>query len=249
MSAVGMPPTFIEEVEVRGARPTGDARVSIDAVRLKLHGCAKPDAEKGANVSLDLEVLAAGFVDRVSILARDGAANTWDEDCVTSVFRSTAFLDRGKEPSSHVVVRLSLVGDRSSVPPRPGPTAIARAIEPWSDEVSRCLTNEETGNVVVRLIIAQDGLVRRASAHDGTLRNDWARACISNVLRRMQFEGVLENEVEVGWLFSFSENSTRRTEPMDKDLSGLFEFIGCAQAFALPRAVVEEPRGHSGSDG
>jgi hypothetical protein len=228
-------PGFIDEIEVRGARPPREVKGALRALLPALAGCVRRQGAERADLMLSFEVLAAGFVDRITTLHHGGAPGAIDEGCARAALRMLPAKDRGREPVSHVVVRLAAGPGGGPPPPGLGPRDIALAFEVRRDDVARCIEEarkkspELAGTVVVRLTVQGSGDVQEVDAREGTLPSPAARACIAESLRHVRFRGGRSVDERIAWPLRIDKppppGDARSTKTWDAPT--LFSFLGC----------------------
>jgi hypothetical protein len=218
-------PGFADAASVEGLRPSREVREALHDLEPKLARCAH-DAHDDADLFVDVELLAAGFVDRTAVLANTG----FDETCVVDTLRSLHLADRGKEPVSHVVVRLAST-ENAAAPPGLFPRAIASALAPVRDDFARCVSRAHaTGSVVLRFTANDDGSVADVDARDGTLKNDAARTCIASALASLHVDA--GHAARVSYVLAYDGSAPapiKRANALDQPT--LFDVLGCASAF------------------
>ena len=238
ISSAGPPgvwPGFVDELEVRGLRPRREVRAVLRAAAPALDACVRPDAPGVADLVLDVEVLAAGFVDHVGLYSALPQIAV-DAGCVVDAVRALPFRDRGHEPPSHVLLRIAA----ATPPPGVGPRAVADALENKRDDLQRCVARAgAAGTVVLRLVVRGDGTVAdvnvdvSADAGVGALASEGTLACLVDQLRGVRFPGGRDADVHIAWPLTF-ERPPRVDPGAPADVwhaTTLFQGLGCASAF------------------
>lgn len=237
-------PGFAEEIEVRGARPAREVTRALKTLAPSLAGCVAGTSER-AVLFVDLELLAAGFVDRLTVLHRVDPNDVIDADCVRATLRALPLRDRGREPTTHVVLRLATTPGGVAPPAGTSPADVARALEVRRDELRRCIeearreTPELAGHVVVRLTVKPDGEVTDVDAHDGTLASPWVRSCIAHEVGLARFpdgrSGGRTDDERLAWPAHFdsppSPDRRRKSGAAAWDAPTFLDFLGCGAAF------------------
>src|SRR5687768_14234081 len=127
--AAGFSPGYAEGADVRGPRPAPEVRRALMLAQPALDACVDP--EQKAVLFVELEVIAAGFVDRASVFASVGV---FDDACVIRALRTMSFADRGKEPRTQVLVHLV-----AGAPlPKPTPRELGEAMLAAKSGLERC---------------------------------------------------------------------------------------------------------------
>lgn len=230
---------FVDEIEVRGARPPIEVKSALRAALPLLEGCVSPRASSSDTLFMEVEVLAAGFVDRATVLSRSPSdSRVVDEGCARAVLRSLPLRDRGREAPSRVLLRLAATPKGEAVRGL-GPSAVARAIDVRRDDVKRCVEDQRdkapelAGSVVVRIAVGKEGNVVDVEAREGTLSSPDARACIAAELRHVHFPGARDEVERVAWSFVFDKPPPERIKA-SWEAPTLFDALGCGSAFSVP---------------
>jgi hypothetical protein len=214
---------FIDEIGVEGPRPRKEIVHALNEARPAFSPCVG----EGGVIAVELHVLAAGFVDRVTVHDSTGAL---DEECATSALRALKLVERGKEPATRVLLHIASThnGARPDVFPF---DELLRAFDTQRDDVDRCvraareLDRGLSGAVLVRFVVDR-GNARDVEIMKGL--NATADKCIADVMPRMNFPSWRQPARAVLPL-SFEK------VPVDVDLRGrhtpqaptLFRFLGC----------------------
>lgn len=235
-------PGFPAEIEVRGARPAREVQAALKTLTPSLAGCVV-SAGAPAVLVVDLELLAAGFVDRVTVLHRNDTDAAIDLDCARATLRALPLRDRGREPVSHAIIRL--VTTPAGLPPPPGtsPADIARALEVKRDELRRCIEDarksapELAGTVVVRLTVKSNGDIADVDAHEGTLPSPAVRGCIAREVGLAHFPdgraAGRDTDERVAWPLHFDKPPPSASKGDERvwDAPTFLEFLGCGALF------------------
>jgi len=235
VTSVELWPGFVNEIEVEGSRTRREARAVLSSATFLLDRCIQKEAAIEGFLMIDMEVLAAGYVDQVLVLERHESDSVLDEDCVLGVLRSLPFRDRGKEAPSHMVLRIPVVPTGELPPAGVAPTDIARALEIYLDDLGRCTHQSglEGTTSVVRFFVDKDGRVAAIDDDDLAFSSDVARACVVNTFRRLRFSSGREHDLRVAWPVRVEGPHTPRGRVSHPRT--FFEYLGCATAFSLPR--------------
>ena len=237
--AAAIAPGYVNGANVSGPRPAPEVRQALASVAAALAQCANAGPSE---LFIELEVIAAGFVDRAQAFATVGAAvgaaldapvDALDEGCVISALRTMVFSDRGIEPATHVIVHL-VSGDS---PAEPTPQQIGQALENYQDDFERCVAigrrTQPTlgGSVVLAFTVAKNG---DATVHvsGGSLKSQAVNDCIVRELGQVHFEGAAEGFA--AWPLFFARPSLPKPAARirnDWQSPTLLDFFGCGSAF------------------
>ena len=230
---VALWPGYVDDAAVEGLRPASEVRAALRAIEPRLAACAQPDV--ASELVVDVELLAAGFVDRITPLS---ASPDDDGDaCVSTALRGISLHDRGKEPATHVIARVAFTVD-DAPPSSTAPRTLANALTPARDDVDRCVANAlahtdvgGVGSVFLRMKLDARGTLVDVDATEGTLRNDDARVCIAERLRALHVEHATSSTAVYVLRFDKPKRRVQRHTSGFLDKPTLFDVLGCGSAF------------------
>jgi hypothetical protein len=220
---------YAEGADVRGPRPGAEVRRALLLAQPALDACVAADAR--ASLFIDVEILAAGFVDRASVFASVGK---FDEACVLRAIRALELSDRGIEPRTFVVVHLV-----AGAPlPHPTPREMGEAMLAAKSDLERCelVARRDdpalAGSIVLRFRVQDERAHPEVVA--GSVKNEALRGCVARSLEGLHVNGARER-VDVVWPVFFARPPPPPPAPAQKPKSvweapTLFEFLGCAGA-------------------
>lgn len=226
--AAGFSTGYAEGADVRGPRPGPEVRRALLLAQPALDACVTDDAR--ASLFVELEVLAAGFVDRASVFASVG---TFDDACIIRALRTMTFADRGAEPRTQVLVHLV-----AGAPlPKPTPREIGEAMLAAKSGLERCeqVARREqpalAGSIVLKLHV--EGERARAEAIGGSVKNASLIECVTRTLEGLHMPGARERS-DVVWPLFFARPPPPPPHAKPKnawEAPTLFDFLGCGGAF------------------
>jgi hypothetical protein len=226
--AAAFSPGSPEGADVRGPRPAPEVRRALLLAQPALDACVVADAK--AALFIELEVLAAGFVDRASVFASVG---TFDDACVIRALRTMRFSDRGAEPRTQVLVHLVA----GAPVPKPTPRDVADAMIAGKSNLERCeeVARREdaslAGSIVLRLRVENERA--RPEVIGGSVKNAALLDCVTRALDGLHIAGARER-VDVVWPLFFARPLPPPAQPKPKsawEAPTLFDFLGCGGAF------------------
>lgn len=239
--AGGFTPGFAEGAHVQGARPAPELRRALQLAAPALDACvnaseSESESAKGrAELLVDADVLAAGFIDRAVVVAAGGNDAVIDEACVLRVLRALELSDRGIEPRTHLLVHVVAGGPL----PRPTPRELAEALLVAKSDVDRCeaaarrRTPAMAGSIVLRFDVA--GERARPVVAGGSISDGELKECIMRALDGVRVAGAHER-AQIMWPLYFARAAPPRpttTKPRSPwEAETLFDFLGCGSAFA-----------------
>jgi hypothetical protein len=226
--AAGFVDGYAEGADVSGPRPAPEVRRALLLARPALDACVAADAR--GSLFIDVEILAAGFVDRASVFA---AMGTFDEACVLRAVRAMALSDRGMEPRTYVVAHLV-----AGAPlPHPTPREMGEAMLAAKTDLERCEQIARRGDPALAGSIVLRFRVQDERAHPevvaGSVTNQALRECVVRSLAGLHVSGARE-PVDVVWPVFFARPPPPPPERKAKsvwDAPTLFDFLGCGGAF------------------
>lgn len=226
--AAGFSSGYAEGADVRGPRPGPEVRRALMLAQPALDACVAPDAK--ASLFLEMEVLAAGFVDRASVFASVGV---FDEACVIRALRTMSFADRGKEPRTQALVHLV-----AGAPlPKPTPRELSDAMLAAKSGLERCeeVARRETpalaGSVVLKLRVENERA--HPEVIGGSAKNAPLLECVTRTLEGLHVPGARERS-DVVWPLFFARPPPPPPHVKPKnawEAPTLFDFLGCGGAF------------------
>lgn len=236
MLPLAFAPGFAEGAHVQGARPAPELRRALQLAAPALDACVSVSVSASATAELfiDADVLAAGFIDRAIVVAAGGSAGVIDEACVLRVLRGLELSDRGIEPRTHLLVHV--VAGRPL--PRPTPRELGEALVIVQSAVDRCeaaarrRTPSLAGSIVLRFEVAEERA--RPTVAGGSISDHELKECITRALDGVRVSGAHE-QAQVMWPLYFARAAPPRpttTKPRSPwEAETLFDFLGCGSAF------------------
>ncbi len=221
---------YAEGADVRGPRPGPEVRRALMLAQPALDACIAND--QTATLFLEMEVIAAGFVDRASVFASVG---TFDNACVIRALRTMTFSDRGAEPRTQVLVQLV-----AGAPlPKPTPRELGEAMLAAKSSLERC---EEVarramptlaGSIVLRFRVENERA--HPDVIGGSMKSASLIQCVIRTLDGLHVSGARE-PVDVVWPLFFARPLPPPAQPKPKsawEAPTLFDFLGCGGAFTI----------------
>lgn len=229
--AGGFTPGFAEGAHVQGPRPAPELRRALQRAAPALDACVNMNAS--AELLIDADVLAAGFIDRAVIVAASGDDGVIDEACVLRALRALDLSDRGIEPRTHLLVHV--VAGRPL--PRPTPRELGDALVITKGDVDRCEAAARrrapslAGSIVVRFDVA--GERARPVVVGGSIKERELEDCITHALDGVRVPGAHE-PAQITWPLYFARAAPppptmKARSPWEA--ATLFDFLGCGSAF------------------